>query len=115
MACAPRNVIVPPITRELKRSVFLSGNFHQVDKDVVDWSPRAYQMKRVDATHWTVSLGAMEGTHIEYKYTLGDWDHVEQNEHCRDISNRRVTFSGTSLRRSFPGNSFTVLRLKTRP
>ena len=85
------NLTVPKSTARVRKSVFLTGTFHQLNKNVVDWEPKAHQMKPVDDTHWTVSLGGPEGTMIEYKYTLGDWEHVEQDEHCGDTPNRRVT------------------------
>jgi len=90
------NVTVPESTHGLKRSVFLTGTLNQINKKLVDWDVRAQQMKKVDSTHWTVTLGGPEGTVIEYKYSLGDWDHVEQDEHCRDTGNRRVTMKLTS-------------------
>ncbi len=89
------NVTVPESTTKSRRSVFLTGNFHQIDKKVVDWAPKAYPMKRVDATHWTASLGGPDGAQLEYKYTLGDWEHVEQNEHCHDIPNRKTALHST--------------------
>ena len=35
-------------------------------------------MTRVDATHWTLTLTGKEGTQVQYKYVLGDWNYVEK-------------------------------------
>ena len=32
-------------------------------------------------------------TQIEYKYTLGDFDHVEKDGGCGEINNRQLTLS----------------------
>jgi hypothetical protein len=50
-------------------------------------------LTRVDATHWTITLTGKETTQIEYKYTLGDWDHVEKDGSCGEIANRQLTLT----------------------
>ena len=45
------------------------------------------------ATHWTVTLTGKESTQLEYKYTLGDWEHVEKDGACGEIGNRLLTLS----------------------
>jgi hypothetical protein len=47
----------------------------------------------VDATHWTITLSGEEGVQIQYKYTLGDWEHVEKGAACDELSNRMLTLS----------------------
>jgi hypothetical protein len=47
----------------------------------------------VDSTHWTISVSGLEGTQLEYKYTLGDWDHVEKDGACGEIANRQLTLT----------------------
>ena len=42
-------------------------------------SQRAVLTRPRDATHWTVTFTGKESTQIEYKYTLGDFDHVEKD------------------------------------
>jgi hypothetical protein len=83
---------VPKSTSTIKQPVYLCGNLHQIDSKQPDWDPKGQKMKKVDDQHWTLTLKAPEKTVIEYKYTLGDWDHVEKGEHDRDIPNRRVVF-----------------------
>ncbi|OGO39664.1 MAG: hypothetical protein A2Z03_10010 [Chloroflexi bacterium RBG_16_56_8] len=50
-------------------------------------------LTRVDDTHWTITLTGKENVQIEYKYTLGDWDHVEKDAACGEISNRQLTLT----------------------
>ena len=47
----------------------------------------------LDATHWTITLTGTESTQIEYKYTPGDWEHVEKDADCGEIANRQLTLS----------------------
>ncbi len=88
------NVTVPDSTAGLRRSVFLAGTLHQVNDKIYDWDTRAQPMKKVDKNHWTISVSGPVNAVIEYKYTLGDWDTVERDQHCHDIANRRVTLPG---------------------
>ncbi len=50
-------------------------------------------MTRLDATHWTITLHGVEGTQLQYTYTLGDWDHVEKDGACGEVANRLLTLS----------------------
>ena len=47
----------------------------------------------MDETHWTITLTGLESTQIEYKFTLGDWDHVEKGASCDEIGNRMLTLT----------------------
>jgi hypothetical protein len=47
----------------------------------------------LDATTWTITFTGKESTAIEYKYALGDWDHVEKDNVCGEIGNRILTLS----------------------
>ena len=66
------------------------------------------RLTRIDATHWTMTLTGKESTQIEYKYTLGDWDHVEKDGGCGEISNRQLTLE---LRR--PAHRRSTTRSRT--
>ena len=52
-------------------------------------------LTRVDATHWTITFTGKEGVQLEYKYTLGDWEHVEKDRArpAPRLSNRQLTLS----------------------
>jgi glycosidase/fibronectin type 3 domain-containing protein len=87
------NVTVPSSTDSTGRSVYIAGTLSRLDGGHPDWDPGAVVMTRIDATHWTITLTGKETTQIEYKYTLGDWDHVEKDASCGEISNRQLTLS----------------------
>jgi hypothetical protein len=73
--------------------VYIAGTLARLDGDLPDWNPGGVVLTRLDATHWTITLTGPELTQIEYKYTLGDWDHVEKDAACGEIANRQLTLS----------------------
>jgi hypothetical protein len=87
------NVTVPATTDATGRSVYIAGFLDRLDGGLPQWNPGGVVLTRVDATHWTITLTGKESTQIEYKYTLGDWDHVEKDGACGEISNRQLTLS----------------------
>ena len=87
------NVTVPATTDGTGRSVYIAGSLSGLDGNLPDWNPGAAELTRVDATHWTITLTGKEGTQIEYKYALVDWDHVEKDDACGEISNRQLTLT----------------------
>jgi fibronectin type 3 domain-containing protein len=87
------NVTVPASTDGTSRSVHIAGFLDRLDGGFPQWDPGAVALTRVDATHWTISFTGKETVQIEYKYTLGDWDHVEKDGACGEIANRQLTLS----------------------
>ena len=87
------NVTVPATTDGTGRSVYIAGFLDRLDGGLPQWDPGGVVLTRVDATHWTIALTGKESTQIEYKYTLGDWDHVEKDVSCGEIGNRVLTLS----------------------
>ena len=87
------HVTVPSTTDATARSVYLAGSLSVLDGGLPDWNPGGVILSRVDATHWIVQLSGREATEIQYKYTLGDWDHVEKGAACDEIANRTLTLS----------------------
>ena len=71
----------------------LATRLDRLDGGLPQWDPGATSLSRVDATHWTITLTGKESTQLEYKYTLGDWDHVEKDGACGEIPNRQLTLS----------------------
>ena len=59
--------------------MYIAGFLDRLDGGQPQWDPGGVVLTRVDATHWTITLTGKEGTQIEYKYTLGDWEHVEKD------------------------------------
>ena len=87
------NVTVPASTDGTGHSVNIAGSLDQLDGGLPSWNPGGVVLARIDATHWTITLTGKEGTQIEYKYTLGDWAHVEKDGSCGEIGNRQLTLS----------------------
>jgi len=87
------NVTVPATTDGTGRSVYIAGFLDRLNGNLPAWNPGGVVLTRVDATHWTITLTGNETTQIEYKYTLGDWDHVEKDGACAEIANRQLTLN----------------------
>jgi hypothetical protein len=88
---------VPPTTDATGRTVYIAGSLNRLDGGLPEWNPGGVSLTRLDATHWRVTLHGIEATQIEYKYTLGDWEHVEKDGSCGEIANRQLTLTyGTS-------------------
>lgn len=87
------NVTVPDTTDATGRNVFIAGTLSRLNGGLPDWDPGGVMLTRVDATHWAITLSGQEGVQLEYKYTLGDWEHVEKDASCGEIGNRQLTLS----------------------
>ncbi len=87
------NVTVPASTDGTGSSVYIAGTLDRLDGGLPQWDPGGVVLDRTDATHWTITLTGKETTQIEYKYTLGDWDHVEKGAVCDEIANRQLTLT----------------------
>ena len=87
------NVTVPATTDATGRSVYIAGFLDRLDGGLPQWDPGAVSLTRVDATHWSITFTGKESVQLEYKYTLGDWDHVEKDGACGEIANRQLTLS----------------------
>jgi fibronectin type 3 domain-containing protein len=87
------NVTVPASTDGTGRSVYIAGFLDRLDPPGPQWNPGGVVLTRVDATHWTITFYGKETTQLEYKYTLGDWEHVEKDDVCGEINNRQLTLS----------------------
>jgi fibronectin type 3 domain-containing protein len=86
-------VTVPATTDATGRSVYVAGTLNRLDPPGPEWDPAGVVLTRTDATHWRITLHGLEGTQLEYKYTLGDWDHVEKDGACGEIANRQLELS----------------------
>jgi glycosidase len=90
-------VTVPETTDGTGRAVYIAGSLNRLEGGLPEWNPGGVSLTRLDATHWRVTLHGTEATQIEYKYTLGDWEHVEKDGSCGEIANRQLTLTyGTS-------------------
>jgi hypothetical protein len=87
------NVTVPATTDATGRSVYIAGFLNRLDGGLPEWDPTGVVLTRVDTTYWTIILTGKEGTQIEYKYTLGDWNYIEKDASCGELANRQLTLS----------------------
>ena len=85
------NVTVPATTDATARAVNIAGFLDRLDGGHPQWNPGGTPLTRVDATHWTITFTGKESTQLEYKYALGDWDHVEKDAACGEVANRLLT------------------------
>jgi glycosidase len=86
-------VTVPATTDATGRQVYIAGTLNRLDGGLPEWNPGGVVLTRTDATHWAITLSGLEGTQLEYKYTLGDWEHVEKDGACGEIGNRQLTLT----------------------
>jgi len=86
-------VTVPATTDATGSSVHIAGTLDLLDGNLPQWDPGATSLTRIDATHWSITLTGKETTQILYKYTLGDWDHVEKDGSCGEVANRLLNLS----------------------
>jgi hypothetical protein len=97
MVAVTFNVTVSASTDGTGRSVYIAGTLQRLDPPGPEWNAGGVVLTRVDATHWTITLNGREGTQLEYKYTLGDWEHVMKGASCDELPNNQVTLAyGTS-------------------
>jgi hypothetical protein len=86
-------VTVPAGTDETGRTVYIAGTLDRLDGGLPQWDPAGVPLTRVDATTWQITLTGKEDTQVEYKFTLGGWEHVEKGASCDEIGNRLLTLS----------------------
>jgi hypothetical protein len=87
------NVTVPETTDATDLSVHIAGFLDRLDGNYPPWDPSAVSLTRVNATLWTITFTGKEGVQLEYKYTLGDWEHVEKGAACDELGNRLLTLT----------------------
>jgi len=87
------NVTVPATTDSTGRSVYIAGFLDRLDGNLPQWDPAGVMLTQINATTWSITLTGFESTQIEYKYTLGDWEHVEKDGVCGEVNNRMLTLS----------------------
>src|SRR6185369_2645625 len=85
------NRTVPATTDGTGRSVYIAGTLNNLDGNLPQWDAGGVRLNRIDATHWTITLTGKDGTALEYKYTLGDFNFVEKDGSCGEIANRTLT------------------------
>lgn len=78
-------VVTSPATTPATASVYIAGN----QPEICNWcNAHTTKLTKGDDGKWRITIPWAEGTSVEYKYTLGDWDHVEKGAACDEIANR---------------------------
>jgi len=85
-------VVTPPSTTPAGASVYIAGN----QPEICNWcNQHTTKLTKGDDGKWRITITWPEGTTVEYKYTLGDWDHVEKGASCDEIANRKFTVAAS--------------------
>ena len=86
------HVTVPAHT-PTTQDVHIAGSLHLLDGDLPEWDSAGVSLTQVGPFEWEITLSGLEGTSIEYKYTLGsaDFFDVEKGAACEEINNRVLT------------------------
>lgn len=103
-------VTVPATTDSTGMVPFIAGDLTGLNGGYAAWTPGlaaagsnrpdGERMTRVDETTWTVLLGAVPGSTINYRFALNpptrgttdpDWAHVERGTNCAEVPNRVMT------------------------
>ncbi len=81
-------VTVPPYT-SLGDTIYIAGD----NSDVFGafWNPSAQPMTQLDATTWAFTATVPEETALQYKFTRGSWDTVENWGTLVGLENRHLT------------------------
>jgi hypothetical protein len=81
--------VAVPATTPPGSTVHIAGSFPD---PYPQWAPGALPMTwDAGHTHASITLNMLDGTQVEYKYTLGDWEHVEKDASCQEINNRQLS------------------------
>jgi hypothetical protein len=88
------HVIVPAWT-PTSQSVHIAGSLHLLNGNLPEWDSTAVSLNQVGVNEWEIVLAGVEGTNIQYKYTLGspDFFDVEKGGSCDEIPNRTLTLN----------------------
>ena len=85
-------VVTAPSTTPSNATLSIAGNQPQLCNFCNP--PHTITLTKGGDGRWRITLAFQEGTSIEYKYTLGDWDHVEKDGACGEIANRSAQIAG---------------------
>ncbi|WP_412539257.1 glycoside hydrolase family 15 protein [Longispora sp. K20-0274] len=93
---AASTVLTVTVPAGMPGTVYLAGNLSVLGTGLPDWDAAGMALTPVDATHRTVTLPA-NGASLSYKFTLGDWAHVEKGSSCAEVGNRSSVLSGAAV------------------
>jgi hypothetical protein len=97
---SPRTVkvvfhVTVPAWTPTSQSVHIAGSLHLLNGNLPEWDSTAVSLNQVGVNEWEIILAGVEGTNIQYKYTLGspDFFDVEKGGSCDEIPNRTLTLN----------------------
>ena len=81
-------VVTPPASTPANATIYIAGG----QPEICNWcNQHTVNLTKGADGKWRITITWPEGTSVEYKYTLGDWDHVEKGASCDEIANRKFT------------------------
>jgi len=81
-------VVTAPASTPGSATLYIAGN----QPEICSWcNQHTTKLTKGADGKWRITITWPEGTAVEYKYTLGDWDHVEKGASCDEIGNRKFT------------------------
>lgn len=83
--------VTTPGTTPAGATVYIAGSLNRLNGGLPEWNPGGVSLTNLGPNSYTITLTGLEGTQIEYKYTLGSWDFVEKGGACEEIANRQLT------------------------
>ena len=84
--------VTAPPTTPAGAQVHIAGTLNRLEGDLPEWDSTAVALEHQGGDQWSITLHGVEGTQIEYKYTLGspDFFDVEKGGDCAELDNRRL-------------------------
>jgi len=84
-------VVTPPATTPATATLAIAGN----QPELCNWcNTHTVTLAKGGDGKWRITIPFLEGTSIEYKFTLGSWDFVEKDGACGETANRTVRVAG---------------------
>jgi hypothetical protein len=99
------NVTVPSST-PAGATVYLAGNYDVLGTGIPaadDWVASDYPMIKTGANTWTLTITGVPVATLQYKFTLGSWNTVEETSNCGFANNR--TFGFTTANATFTASN----------
>jgi glucoamylase len=88
------NVTVPSDTPS-GDTVYLSGNYDVLGTGIPaadDWVAADYPMTQTGTDTWSITITGVPAASFQYKFTLGNWNDVEETSGCGTVANRDFGF-----------------------
>jgi hypothetical protein len=81
-----------PANTPAEDTVYIAGSFNNWDPG---WNADGLPMTPLSAFEWEITMPFAPSTHIEFKFTRGNWSRVEKDSDGNEIPNRTYTTTGS--------------------